>query len=72
MLGTWYGPVRSDFSDSRDPTSSVSRDPMMIFSDTRDPIFNSKAPNWISKTPLKNPVLLKSLTYPVAITTLLV
>jgi len=40
MLGTWYGP---DFSDSRDP--------MIIFSDSKDPIFNSKELNQIPETP---------------------
>jgi len=34
-----------DFSDSRDPIFFDSRDPMMIFSDFRDPIFNSWDPN---------------------------
>jgi len=44
-----YGP---DFSDSRDPIFSDSTDP--IFSDCRDPIFNSRDPNRVPKTPLKN------------------
>jgi len=35
---------------------------MIIFSDSRDPIFNSKDPNWVPKTPLKNPDY--SLVYP--------
>jgi len=35
-----YGP---DFSDSRDP--------MIIFSDARDPIFNSRDPHRVPKTP---------------------
>jgi len=39
-----------DFSDSRDSIFSVSRDPMMIFSD-RDLIFNSRDPNRVPKTP---------------------
>jgi len=29
--------------------SLISRDPMMIFSDSRDPIFNSRDPNWVPK-----------------------
>jgi len=41
MLGTWYGPVGTRFSDSKDP----------IFSNSRDPIFNSRDPNRIPKTP---------------------
>jgi len=40
-----------DFSSSRDPIFSESRDPMIIFSDFRDPIFNSKDPNRVTKTP---------------------
>jgi len=40
MLGTCYGP---DFSDSRDP--------MIIFADSRDPVFNSRDPNQVPKTP---------------------
>jgi len=40
-----------DFSGSRDPIFSESRDPMIIFSDFRDPIFNSKDPNRVTKTP---------------------
>jgi len=40
-----------DFSDSRGPIFFDSRDPMMIFSDFRDPIFNSRAPNRVPKTP---------------------
>jgi len=38
-----------DFFDSRE--SSDSRDPMIIFSDSRDPIFNSRDPNRVPKTP---------------------
>jgi len=37
-----YGPY---FSDSRDP--------MVIFSDSRGPIFNSRDPNRVPKTPRK-------------------
>ena len=46
MLGTWYGP---DFSNSRNP--------VMIFSDSRDPIFNSRDPNRVPKTRLRKPWL---------------
>ena len=38
MLGTRYESVGTDFSDSRDPVFSDGRDPMIIFSDSRDPI----------------------------------
>jgi len=41
MLGTRYGPVGTDFSDSRDP----------IFSDSRDLIFNSRDPIRVPKPP---------------------
>jgi len=40
-----------DFSDSRDPIFFDSKDPMMIFADSRNPIFNSRDPNWVPKTP---------------------
>jgi len=40
-----------DFSDSRDTLFSDFRDPMIIFSDTRDPIWNSRDPNRVPKTP---------------------
>ena len=50
MLGTWYGP---DFSDCRDPIILDSKDPMIIFSDSRDPVFNSRDPIRVPKTPLK-------------------
>ena len=40
MLGTRYGPQRLDFSDCRNP----------IFSDFRDPMFNSRDSNRVSKT----------------------
>jgi len=40
-----------DFSDSRYPIFSYSRDPMIIFSDSSDPIFNSRDPNRVPKTP---------------------
>jgi len=46
-----------DFSDSRDPIFSYSRDLMITFSDSRDAIFNSRDPNRVPKTPLKKPVL---------------
>ena len=39
----------------RDLIFSCSRDPMTIFADSRHPIFNSKDPNRVPKTPLKNP-----------------
>jgi len=35
----------------RDPIFSDSRDPMIIFSDSRDLIFNSRDPNRVPKTP---------------------
>jgi len=40
----------TDFSDYRDPIFFDSRDPMMIFSDCRDPVFNSRDPNQVPKT----------------------
>jgi len=40
-----------DFSDSRDPTISDPRDPVIILSDSRDPTFNSVDPNRVPKTP---------------------
>jgi len=40
-----------DFSDYRDLIFFDSRDPMMIFSDCRDLIFNSRDPNRVPKTP---------------------
>ena len=48
----WF--YRTDFSDSTDPIFSDSWKPMIIFSDSRDPIFNSRDPNRVPKTPLKN------------------
>jgi len=39
MLGTRCG---SDFSDTTDPIFSDFRDPMIIISDSRDLIFNSR------------------------------
>jgi len=39
-----------NFSDSRDPIFYVSRDPVLIFSDSRGPIFNSRDPNLVPKT----------------------
>jgi len=41
----------SDISDSRDPILSDFRDPMIIFFGSRDPIFNSRNPNRVPKTP---------------------
>ena len=41
-----YGP---NFADSRDPICSDSGDPMIIFSDSRDPISNSRDPNQVKK-----------------------
>jgi len=38
-------------SDSKDPIFYDSWDPMIIFSDSRDPIFNSRDPIRVSKTP---------------------
>jgi len=40
-----------DFSYYRDPIFFDSRDTMMIFSDCRDLIFNSRDPNRVPKTP---------------------
>jgi len=40
-----------DFSDSRDPIFSDFWDPMIIFSDSRHPIRNSRDPNRVPKTP---------------------
>jgi len=40
-----------DFSDPRDPISFDSRDQMIIFSDSRDPIFNYRDLNRVPKTP---------------------
>ena len=51
MLGTRYGSVGPDFSDSRDPIFSYFRNPMIIFSDSRDPIWNSRDPNRVPKMP---------------------
>jgi len=34
----------------RDPIFCDSRDPMITLSDSRDPIFNSRDLNWVSKT----------------------
>jgi len=41
----------SDFPNCRHPIFSDSTDPMIIFSDSRDLIFNSKDPNRVPKTP---------------------
>ena len=43
--------VRYPVCTYRDPIFSVSRDPMTIFSDSRDPIFNSRDANRVPKTP---------------------
>ena len=43
-----YGP---DFSDSRDPIFSDCKDPMIIFPDCWDQIFNCGDPNRVPKTP---------------------
>jgi len=51
MLGTRYGPVGTRFSDSRDPIFSDSRNLMIIFSDYKDTIFNSRDPNRVPKSP---------------------
>jgi len=40
-----------DFSDSRDPIFYDSMDPMISFSDSGAPIFNSRDPNRVPKTP---------------------
>jgi len=40
-----------DFSYYRDPTFFDSKDPIMIFSDRRDLIFNSRDPNRVHKMP---------------------
>jgi len=37
------------------------RDPMTMFTDSRDPMFNSRDPNRVPKTPLKN--LMMDLTF---------
>jgi len=51
MLGTRYGP---DFSDSRDPIFSDFRDPMIIFSDSGDPVWNSNALKRLKKNLVQN------------------
>jgi len=56
-----------DFSDSRYPIFSYSRDPMIIFSDSSDPIFNSRDPNRVPKTPLKKPVYILTSFYTIII-----
>jgi len=53
MLGTRCEPVGTRFSDYRGPIVFDSRDAVMVFSDCRDPIFNSTDPNRVPKTPLK-------------------
>ena len=45
ILGTGF------CSDSRDPIFSECRDPITIFADSRDPIFNSREQNRVAKTP---------------------
>jgi len=39
--------------DLQGPDFSDSGDPMIIFADSRDPIFNYRNPNRVPKTPLK-------------------
>jgi len=46
-----------DFSFSRDPIFSDSKGPVMIVSDSRNLIFNSRDPNRVPETPYKNPEL---------------
>ena len=49
ILGTQCGPdTRIHWNI---PIFSDSRNPMIIFFDSRDPIFNSRDPNWVPKTP---------------------
>jgi len=43
-----YGP---NYSDPRDPIFNDSRDLMLIFSDSKDPIFKCRDPNRVPKTP---------------------
>jgi len=43
VVTTRYGPVGTRLSDSRDP--------MIIFADSSDPIFNSRNPSRVPKTP---------------------
>jgi len=43
--------VRYPVWPCRDPIFFDSRDPMKIFSDSRDPIFNSRDPNRVPETP---------------------
>jgi len=45
MLGTCTDVQGPDFLDSRDPIFSDSRDSLIILSDSRNPIFNSRDPN---------------------------
>jgi len=51
VVTTRYGPVGTRLSDSRGPLFSDSRDPMIIFADSSDPIFNSRNPSRVPKTP---------------------
>ena len=41
------------FHDSKDPIFSDSTDPLIIFSDSKDAIFNSMDPNRVTKSLLK-------------------
>ena len=43
--------VRYPVWTCRDPIFSDSREPSIIFSDSSDPIFNSRDPNRVPKTP---------------------
>jgi len=54
MLGTQYGPVGTRKILI---VVSVQTFPVIIFSDSGDPIFNSRGPNRVPNTPLKNPGL---------------
>jgi len=43
--------ISSFFKENVRYPESTCRDPMIIFSDSSDPIFNSKDPNRVPKTP---------------------
>jgi len=47
MLGTWYGPIGTRNSISLDNFQIF---PLLIYSDSRDPIFNSTDPNQVPLT----------------------
>jgi len=51
MQGFFKENVRYPIWIFRDPIFSDSSDPMVIFSDSRDPIFNSKELNRVPKAP---------------------